>query len=70
MAIEGILVDGVWVDEPARVKEEFHLFYSSFFSKQCGRRHVTNSTLFCSLSDSQVQFLQVPFSYDEIKRAV
>lgn len=52
--VQGILVNSVWVDELAMVKEEFRLFYRSVFFKQLGRRSVTNPNLFRFLSDSQL----------------
>lgn len=32
LAIHGVMVDGVWVDEPNYVKEEFQRYYESLFS--------------------------------------
>lgn len=55
LVIRDVLVNGLWVDEPPRVKNEFHMFYQSLFSKEQGKRPKTGASLFCTLSQSQIQ---------------
>ena len=52
------------------MKDEFRRFSSSLFSRQPGVRPVTSPDCFPSISAAQREFLQAPFSRDEIKRAV
>lgn len=61
LAIQGILVGGVFVDDPVKMKEVFNFYYQSMFSKQHFRWPVIHSNHFRSLLDSQVQFLRAPF---------
>lgn len=70
MAICGVLKDGVWVDNPSIVKEEFRVHYQSLFSKQIGPRPLPDPLHFSTLSDVQIHFLQAPFTREEIKKAV
>lgn len=58
------------MDDLGHVKEEFHSFYQTLFSQQAGNRPKTNETYFSSLSESQFQFIQAPFTPEEIKRVV
>ena len=64
------MVDGVWIDELGRVKNEFHNFYKTLFSKKIGTCSSTKPALFHTLSEDLVKFLQAPFSNEEIKSAV
>nr|KAJ0197333.1 hypothetical protein LSAT_V11C700368880 [Lactuca sativa] len=70
LAIRGVMIDGIWVDDPGRVKKEFQLFYQKLFSRNNGMCPTTDASIFSMLSEAQVHFLQTPFSHDEIKRAV
>ena len=70
IAIRGLMIDGVWVDNPIKVKEGFHNCFQSLFQKNSSWRPVTDDALFSNLSQTQVDYLQSPFSREEIKRAV
>ncbi|GKC55783.1 RNA-directed DNA polymerase, eukaryota [Tanacetum coccineum] len=68
--IRGIMVDGMWIESPNRVKGEFFHHFSSRFDKPDDRRaHIEMrypKTLTC---DQQVE-LESDVSNEEIKRAV
>nr|GFA34656.1 RNA-directed DNA polymerase, eukaryota [Tanacetum cinerariifolium] len=68
--IRGIMVDGMWIESPNRVKGEFFHHFSSRFDKPGARRvHIEmrfSKTLTC---DQQVE-LESDVSNEEIKRAV
>lgn len=70
LAICGIVIDEVLVDDPIWVKHEFCSFYQSLFSSQQGPRLSTNPNFFATLSDSQRDLIHAPFSVEEIKSAV
>ena len=57
IGISGLLIDGVWVDNPAKVKEVFHNYFQSLFKKNSSRRPVTDGALFSTLSQTQVDYL-------------
>nr|GEU41412.1 RNA-directed DNA polymerase, eukaryota, reverse transcriptase zinc-binding domain protein [Tanacetum cinerariifolium] len=67
---DGIMVDGMWIESPNRVKDEFFHHFSSRFDKPDARRaHIEmrySKTLTC---DQQVE-LESDVSNEEIKRAV
>ncbi|GJZ77662.1 hypothetical protein Tco_0642334, partial [Tanacetum coccineum] len=70
MAICGILVDGEWLVEPSRVKDEFLTHFSHRFSKPdsfriCPINHHSNR-----LTADQIEELECNISHEEVKRAV
>nr|GEV13563.1 RNA-directed DNA polymerase, eukaryota [Tanacetum cinerariifolium] len=70
LIIRGIMVDGMWIESPNRMKGEFFHHFSSLFDKPDARRaHIEMwypKTLIC---DQQVE-LESNVSNEEIKRAV
>ncbi|GKE19113.1 hypothetical protein Tco_1426690 [Tanacetum coccineum] len=70
IAIRGVLADGEWIDDPCKVKQEFLNHFASRFSKP-EDSYINLDTHFPNrLSGDQVEDLERPISFDEIKRAV
>nr|GEY88882.1 putative RNA-directed DNA polymerase, eukaryota, reverse transcriptase zinc-binding domain protein [Tanacetum cinerariifolium] len=70
LAIKGVLKDGVWIEDPGVVKEEFFLHFLNRFKKPSCPPIDLGPLNFRSLSQAQHDFLEIPFSRDEIKKAV
>ena len=70
IAIRGLLIDGVWVENLVQVKEGVHDYFQSLFQESTSCRPTTNCALFSTLTLQVDFFLQSPFTYEEIKRAV
>nr|GFB20964.1 RNA-directed DNA polymerase, eukaryota [Tanacetum cinerariifolium] len=76
LSIKGVMVNGEWVDEPSRVKEEFCTYFSSRFQdpeKPVSRDEIRNAVWDCgtnSLTSDQILDLEKPVSRDEIRDAV
>ncbi|GKC64318.1 reverse transcriptase domain-containing protein, partial [Tanacetum coccineum] len=73
LAIKGIMKNGVWIEEPGILKAEFMSHFSHRFQQPTGIPTSwiwTMIMLSIPLSPSQRDFLERPFSRDEIKRAV
>ncbi|GJW20927.1 RNA-directed DNA polymerase, eukaryota [Tanacetum coccineum] len=66
--IQGVLVDGVWVDSPNSLKKEF--FDSNRFCKPDERRATIHMEFPNQLHSDQCQDLEIEVTNDEIKRAV
>ena len=69
-AVNGVIIDGVWVDEPAKVKEEIYRFFQQRFQEHESIRPQLNGVSFKSINQQQNQLLVGCFSEEEIKRAV
>ncbi|GJY55089.1 hypothetical protein Tco_0446753 [Tanacetum coccineum] len=70
LSIKGIMVDGEWVDDPSRVKEEFRSYFSSRFQpsgNSCSRLNFRFPNL---LSHDQAADLEIRITQDEIRTAV
>ncbi|GKE97191.1 hypothetical protein Tco_1582046 [Tanacetum coccineum] len=68
--IEGISINGTWIKDPKLVISHIFDFYKyKFHDHLLNRPHFTSS-LFKTLPDFEVHFLDVPFSINEIKTAV
>ncbi|GJT03129.1 RNA-directed DNA polymerase, eukaryota [Tanacetum coccineum] len=68
--IRGIMIDGIWIDNPIRAKDEFFQHFSSRFDKLNARRaHIEMRYLKTITFDQQVD-LERDVSNEEIKRAV
>ena len=65
-----MLIDGAWVDEPARVKVEIYRFFQQRFQELESIRPQLNGVSFKSINQQQNQLLVGCFSEEEIKRAV
>ncbi|GJT47588.1 putative RNA-directed DNA polymerase, eukaryota, reverse transcriptase zinc-binding domain protein [Tanacetum coccineum] len=70
LAIKGIMKNGVWIEEPGIVKAEFMSHFSHRFQQPTGIPTSLDTDMLRPLSPSQRDFLERPFSRDEIKRAV
>ncbi|GJY03288.1 RNA-directed DNA polymerase, eukaryota, reverse transcriptase zinc-binding domain protein [Tanacetum coccineum] len=70
LAIRGILKNGEWIEAPDTVKEEFLMHFSNRFKQVVGLSPAIDSLSFNSLSQSHCDYLELPFSREEIKRAV
>ncbi|GKB52605.1 RNA-directed DNA polymerase, eukaryota, partial [Tanacetum coccineum] len=70
LAIKGVMVDGEWVDDPCRVKEEFRLHFANRFRAPAANRCKLNYTFPNRLSSDQLDMLESPISRDEVRNAV
>ncbi|GKA06353.1 RNA-directed DNA polymerase, eukaryota [Tanacetum coccineum] len=70
LSIKGVLVDGDWVDDPNRVKEEFCNYFASRFQDPGPRECRLNFTFPNRLNSDQLLELEKPVSCDEIRDAV
>ncbi|GKC54223.1 putative RNA-directed DNA polymerase, eukaryota, reverse transcriptase zinc-binding domain protein [Tanacetum coccineum] len=70
LAIRGILRDDEWIEAPDVVKEEFFIHFKNRFKRPSSPSTGIGALSFHSLSQSQHDYLELPFSRDEIKRAV
>ncbi|GJT57955.1 RNA-directed DNA polymerase, eukaryota [Tanacetum coccineum] len=64
------MVDGEWVDDPCRVKEEFRLHFANRFRAPAANRCKLNYTFPNRLSSDQLDMLESPISRDEVRNAV
>nr|GEU92855.1 hypothetical protein [Tanacetum cinerariifolium] len=69
LAIRGILKHGEWIETPDSVKEEFLVHFRNRFKQPVGLSSTSDSLSFSSLSQVHRDYLELPFSRDEIKRA-
>nr|GEU84055.1 putative RNA-directed DNA polymerase, eukaryota, reverse transcriptase zinc-binding domain protein [Tanacetum cinerariifolium] len=68
--VRGVMVDGVWVDNPVRVKREFYEYFKARFC-QPGRKDATIQMEFpYKQSDEKLSEIEGEVTNDEIKRAV
>ncbi|GJZ07132.1 RNA-directed DNA polymerase, eukaryota [Tanacetum coccineum] len=70
LSIRGVIVDGEWVDNPNRVKEEFRSHFSTRFQAPVARHSRLNFMFPNRLTSDQVVELEKPISIDEIRNAV
>ncbi|GJW10659.1 RNA-directed DNA polymerase, eukaryota [Tanacetum coccineum] len=70
LAIRGVLIEGDWIDNPYKVKNEFLNHFSNRFARPTGPNIVLDSNMFKQLSSEQIADLECDVTYDEIKRAV
>lgn len=69
-SLKGLLINGVWVDDPVKVKLEVHEYFKRHFSEPLQDRPTFCSSKFSFINDVQVSTLDAPFSEEEIKHAV
>ncbi|RZB79929.1 UDP-galactose/UDP-glucose transporter 5 [Glycine soja] len=69
-AVNGVHIEGVWVDEPAIVKAEIFRFFQQRYQEPELIRPKLNGVSFKSIGQQQNQMLVGCFSEEEIKRAV
>ncbi|GJZ97131.1 putative RNA-directed DNA polymerase, eukaryota, reverse transcriptase zinc-binding domain protein [Tanacetum coccineum] len=68
--VTGVVVDRDWVTDPQLVKEAFREYYANKFKPFSGIRPSNRSQRYKSLSNTQVDMLEKPFSNQEIHDAV
>ncbi|GJV55335.1 RNA-directed DNA polymerase, eukaryota [Tanacetum coccineum] len=70
LSIRGILVDGVWLQDPSIVMKEFYLHFSKRFAKPDSYRAHLNMEYPITLSPEQQSDLERVVSKEELKKAV
>ncbi|GJY18187.1 RNA-directed DNA polymerase, eukaryota [Tanacetum coccineum] len=70
LAVKGVMIDGEWVDDPSKVKDEFRDYFASRFCDPGIRHGVINFNFPNRLNIDQSGELEAPISRDEIRRAV
>nr|GEZ40436.1 putative RNA-directed DNA polymerase, eukaryota, reverse transcriptase zinc-binding domain protein [Tanacetum cinerariifolium] len=70
LAICGVLVDGEWIEDPPKVKNEFLKHFSNCFSMPTGQTINLDSHMFQKISIDQNADLESDVSLEEIKKAV
>ncbi|GKD81906.1 hypothetical protein Tco_1348745, partial [Tanacetum coccineum] len=70
LAIRGILVDGMWIDSPCLVKNEFLSHFKKRFEQPQAFRLKIDTNFLNKLTLEQQADLENDVSKDEIKRAV
>ncbi|GJW37117.1 RNA-directed DNA polymerase, eukaryota [Tanacetum coccineum] len=70
LAIKGVMVDGVWVDDPICVKEEFRSHFANRFRAPVNHHYKLNFIFPNRLSPDQVGDLERPVTKDEVKTVV
>nr|GEZ98549.1 hypothetical protein [Tanacetum cinerariifolium] len=66
LAIKGVMVDGEWMDDPSRVKEEFRSHFATRFQALSVNRSRLNFRFPNRLNPNQVAELENPITRDEI----
>ncbi|GJW69780.1 putative RNA-directed DNA polymerase, eukaryota, reverse transcriptase zinc-binding domain protein [Tanacetum coccineum] len=70
LAIRGITVDGKWIEDPIKVKNEFLAHFKERFDLPCRNRLLLDMIFPNKLSTDQSSDLERPFSTEEIKGVV
>ncbi|GKC30997.1 RNA-directed DNA polymerase, eukaryota [Tanacetum coccineum] len=70
LAIRGVLVDGDWISDPSKVKDEFFNHFKNNFRLLKSSRICFDYVFPTRLSSDQVEELERDVSYDEVKGAV
>ena len=69
-AIQGLIIDGVWVHDPGRVKDAALSHFKNRFSEQSYNRPTLDGVQFSTLDQGQKQDLVARFSDLEITAVV
>ena len=69
-ALQGLFIDGNWVQQPDRIKNEAFNFFLHRFSEDKSFRPTLDGVFFHSIDQNQREGLIAPFSDQEIKDAV
>nr|GEZ30546.1 RNA-directed DNA polymerase, eukaryota [Tanacetum cinerariifolium] len=69
LAIKGVMVDGEWMDDHSRVKEEFRLHFATRFQAPGVNRSRLNFRFPNRLNPNHVAELENPITRDEIRNA-
>ncbi|GKD39143.1 putative RNA-directed DNA polymerase, eukaryota, reverse transcriptase zinc-binding domain protein, partial [Tanacetum coccineum] len=70
LAIKGILKDGDWIEDPGPVKSVFFAHFKNRFQHSPGTAPILDTDFLNPISQSQRDFLERPFSREDIKQAV
>nr|GEX21954.1 RNA-directed DNA polymerase, eukaryota [Tanacetum cinerariifolium] len=70
MRIRGIMIDGVWTEDPSKVKSEFFEHFSSRFAKPVSHRALFNIQFPNTLTLDQQSDLEREVTKEELKKAV
>lgn len=70
LAVKGIMIDGDWVDDPTRVKDEFCNHFATRFQDPGTCHGKINFTFPNRLNHEQATELENPITRDEIRNAV
>ncbi|GJV95117.1 putative RNA-directed DNA polymerase, eukaryota, reverse transcriptase zinc-binding domain protein [Tanacetum coccineum] len=70
LAIKGILKDGDWIEDPGPVKSVFLAHFKNRFQPSPGTAPILDTDFLNPISQSQRDFLERPFSREDIKQAV
>lgn len=68
--VNGVLKNGVWVEDPGLVKQEFYEHFSDRFTEPLVDRHSFSNNGFSRLSHQSACFFITEFSIDDIKAAI
>ncbi|KAI3728415.1 hypothetical protein L6452_17051 [Arctium lappa] len=68
--IHGLKINGIWVSDPGKIKDEVHNFFKRKFEDKNPVRPKMRSGLFKRLSDDQRKLLEAPFEMEEVKATV
>ena len=69
-SLKGVMIDGTWIDEPHKVKEEVRAFFSQRFQEPDYHRPRLDGTSFRTISQHQNNLLLAPFQVEEVEQAV
>ena len=67
--IKGLLIEGIWIDEPNKVKEEIRTFFSERFQEADSHRPKIDGITFKTIDQQQNAMLVAPFQEIEIQNA-
>ncbi|GKA30033.1 RNA-directed DNA polymerase, eukaryota [Tanacetum coccineum] len=70
MNIRGIMIDGVWIEDPYKVKSEFYNHFSSRFAKPVSQRALLNMQFPNTITLDQQMDLEREVTKEELKKAV
>ncbi|GKB16653.1 RNA-directed DNA polymerase, eukaryota [Tanacetum coccineum] len=70
LTIRGILAEGVWIDAPNSVKNEFLSHFKEHFDRPCSSRLMLDMTYPNRLNSDQIDDLERNVTKEEIKRVV
>ena len=68
--LNGVLINGSWVEEPNRVKEEVRSFFQQRYQEPMQSRPVLNGVTFNSIGQHENNLLVEIFTEEEIRRGV
>ena len=69
-SLKGVLVDGVWIVEPHKVREEARAFFSQRFLEPNLHRPTLDGITFQTITQQQNNMLVAPFSEEEVRLAI